>query len=111
MSQFNFLYFFQSESFALIEVKREGLPEGTPPEQIYSWLLINFQTKAIRELHFKSISKNDGIEMREFDEGKFVFNDVEGKLTLVAGNFSLKRTSPKNVPLHLRDAIESFLNE
>lgn len=109
MAQFNCLYYFQSESFALIEVKKLGLPEGASPAQVYSWLLINFQTKAIRKLHFKAMSKTVDEEAREFEEGKFTFNETDGKLHLVAGAFTLKRTSPKELPLSLYEAIENFI--
>lgn len=68
------LYYFLSDLFSFVEIKRLDLGSDATPAQLYHWLLIDFSSGKIQKLQFKSMAEGK----REFEQGSFLFDDKMG---------------------------------
>lgn len=70
---------YRFENNYCIELKRLDMPEGSPPEKVYSWLYMNNDLGLVEKLNFLSMKKSEDQIIRIFKEGKLVVskNKVE----------------------------------
>ena len=86
MINFEPLYLFLNEDITLFEVKRNDLPDNTPPDQVYHWLTVSKKKPEVRKLTFKNkgvenVNGNE-INFREFKEGELRFDSNFAKFIL-----------------------------
>ncbi|MBT4098821.1 MAG: methyltransferase domain-containing protein [Gemmatimonadetes bacterium] len=79
-----FLYYFTSPSSSVMEVRINGFENGTPPDKVYYWLLLDHESGRIERLVFKSMRSEDGKEHRGFEQGALSFDATQASLTLAA---------------------------
>ena len=88
MSNVNFtpLFYLMNENFNLIEVKRNGLPENTPLDEVYHWLFITIETKKVEKLVFKAMSEEmingNKMNVREFENAELRFDEAFAKFQI-----------------------------
>lgn len=69
-----FLYFFSAASQDLLEVRIQGLPEGTSPGRVYHWLYNDRAAQKLQKLTFQSMSSDKGEDLRMFAEAELRFD-------------------------------------
>ena len=80
--KFKVLYFFENSTHVLSELKRVDLPESSPVNERFHWLVYNKENREITRLGFSSMGKDDFFETREFSAEKLKFNNEIAHLTL-----------------------------
>lgn len=68
------LYYFLSDHFSIVEIKRTDLGPDATPAELYHWLLIDLSSGKIQKLQFKSMAEGS----RVFEQGNFLFDDKKG---------------------------------
>lgn len=109
MPNFKCLYYFYSTRLSVLEIKRTDLPDGAPLSEIYKWLVLPSDSDKVIELHFKSMDRSGSDEFREFQEGEFRFNTIEGNLYLDGIDFRLERKKVEDVTSETLEDVGSFI--
>ena len=78
----SFKYFFVSSDRSVLEVKVNGLPDGTPIGHIYHWLHYDHAKGQVSRLTFKSMGNEEERQFRTFEEGDLSFGKSEARLKL-----------------------------
>jgi len=106
-----FLYYFSGDGISILEVKINGLPEGTPPNKVYHWLYNEQISQDLQKLDFKSMGTKDNQNYREFEQGELWFDTSKAKLKLQTQEFALKVHAFSSVPESLVLHIQDFLHQ
>lgn len=111
MTNFKTLYYFESETFSLIEIKRI-LPNETDKSKLFFWLLFDKQEARLKKLNFVSMSSDGDTQFRVFENEQLSFDGQKGLFILNNEEFQLQ-VMPADVDLEtdLRQAIEDFLSK
>lgn len=104
-----FLYHFSHNALHVLEVKINGLPEGTPPGKVYHWLYCD-QTE-IQKLEFNSMGSQDNRDYRKFIQGELWFDTSQAELKLQTQQLTLSVQDPHQVPAKLTERIHKFLDQ
>jgi RimJ/RimL family protein N-acetyltransferase len=102
--KFEILYCLHHSDMDVCEIKRLGLPSGSPPSEVYQWLAAS--RGKIWPLDFKSMERGE-VERREFVEGSLRFDKTQGQFTIFGQTFSL---SPQAASTTLQQDIAEFLD-
>lgn len=89
MTEFKVLFAFSSPDLDVLEIKKLGYPEGTPPSTVYQWLIL-YRNKLVFDLDFRSMNNNGSDEFRAFEEGELKFNAEIATFTLFGQTYELK---------------------
>jgi hypothetical protein len=108
MIKFEYLYYFTSSSFDIVEIKRLGA-EYVGPAQIYKWLLIRKVPLQIQRLQFESMERIGSVEHRTFGEGKFEFDEHKGLWKENNEYLEFERKVTELVPILINSQIEDLL--
>ena len=101
--KFEILYSLHHSDMDVCEIKRLGLPAGSPPSEVYQWLAAS--RGKIWPLDFKFMERGE-VERREFVEGTLQFDKTQGLFTFLGQTFSL---SPEPASATLQQDIAEFL--
>lgn len=99
------LYLLSNDEVDVLEVKRTDLPPTAPPSDVYHWLCHFKETGRILKLIFASMASQDGVETRQFQNGKLQFDLFQGSLEITEGTYLLKRNPTENVTNGLLKAV------
>jgi RimJ/RimL family protein N-acetyltransferase len=94
--KFEILYSLHHSDMDVCEIKRLGLPVGSPPSEVYQWLAAC--RGKIWPLDFKSMERGE-VERREFVEGSLRFDKTQGRFTFLGQTFSLEPQAPSETLL------------
>jgi hypothetical protein len=75
-----FLYYFSAPSQDLLEVRINGLPEGTPPGRVYHWLHEDRAAQQLQKLTFQSMGSDHTGDFRVFSEAELHFDATQAQL-------------------------------
>lgn len=105
------LFYFHSDSFQVVEVKIHGLPEDSPPAEVYHWMTHDENSREIRRLSFVSMESEGGRQYRQFDEGELRFDLSRAWMTLTAlpAEFELEVRNPTSVADEFNSRVRAFL--
>ena len=101
--KFEILYSLHHSDMDVCEIKRLGLPSGSPPSEVYQWLAAS--RGKIWPLDFKSMERGE-VERREFVEGSLSFDKTQGQFSFLGQAFSLEHRAPSD---SLQQNITEFL--
>ncbi|MDA0745323.1 MAG: hypothetical protein O2954_02320 [bacterium] len=108
-----FLYYFSSTSIHVLEVKINGLKEGTPPGKVYHWLCYDRTSQQFQKLAFKSMGSEGGREYRIFEQAELWFDASQANLKLQTGatsqEFTLDVKEINSIPDELQAQVQHFL--
>ena len=106
-----YLFYFHSDSLQVVEAKVLGLPEDSPPGEVYYWLTHDEETREITRLSFVSMESENHRQSRQFDEGELRFDRSLALLSLnePPGEFKLEVRNSDSVPGELDDRVRAFL--
>lgn len=111
MPSLKYLYYFSSTQVDVIEVKRLDQLDA-PISEIYKWLIIKKESDTVSEFNFKSMSKSEDKEYRNFIEGSLTFDKKEALLSLFSKEeYYLKVLGPEEVPLNTAHFIEDYIKK
>jgi len=105
---FQTLFYFSNEDISILEIKRLDLPSTADKSDLFHWLLIP-KDHSIQKLTFLSMSEENGLQSREFKEGKLRFNE-EGGFYDAKISHTLKCHQPNDLPDRLVSLLESYLS-
>lgn len=111
MNSTEVLFYLTSPHFDLIEIKRLDVPKESKISDVYKWLVVDKKRESIWALDFKSMSKVDTHEKREFLEGSLNFDFDSGTLKILGEEITLDRKYPQDVPASILILIRDFLHE
>ena len=110
-----FLYYFSCASIYVLEVKINGLDEGTPPDRVYHWLYYDRASQQFQKLGFKSMGSEGGRDFRKFVQGGLWFDASRARLELqtctIAKEFTLEVNEANSIPEELVSLVRQFLHE
>lgn len=110
-----FLYHFSNASTDVLEVKIQGLKEGTPIGKIYHWLYYDRTTQTFQKLIFKSMGTENGQNHRAFEQGKLLFDTSQANLKLetdtISEAFTLDVNDIHTIPDELASQVQHFLQQ
>lgn len=113
--KYSFLYYFQNEYMALVEIKRHDLPEDAAPDLVYSWLVINPQTAEYKKLGFKSMGtemvNGNLINIRAFNEGELRFDDLFAKFVYGPNSHLLENKSSTEPDKNIANIVQAYLEK
>jgi hypothetical protein len=106
-----YLFYFHTDSFQVVEVKVHGLPQDSPPAAVYHWLTHDENSREIRRLSFVSMESEGDRQYRQFDEGELRFDLSRAWMTLTAlpAEFELEVRNPTSVADELNSRVRAFL--
>lgn len=103
--EYDFLYAFKNETTLIAEIKVKGLPENTPRDLKYHWLLV---TDECEKLTFQSMQK-EPTQVRVFAEGVLQFNSNEAIYSNEFNKESFEAIQSSEIELETLQLIESKL--
>lgn len=106
-----YLYFFSSPDFDLVECKRTDLPANAPKSSIYKWLGYSRFSDRIVEFDFHSMRTVGRGEHRDFQEGCLDFGDHHGHLSFLGKTFQLAQYPSSEIPETIKAAVSRHLSE
>lgn len=110
-----FLYYFACASIYVLEVKINGLEEGTPPDRVYHWLYYDRTSQQFQKLGFKSMGSESGRDYRTFEQGQLWFNTSQASLRLETSSpfqeFTLDVNKVTSIPDEFISQIQHFLQK
>ena len=106
-------YYFSSAVFAVVEVKVNGLADGTPIGKIYHWLLTDRARDETVRLQFVSMGKDASWSQRAFQQGDLLFDEHQAKLQLgtMSEEIVLEVVATDRVPLDLDQQVRAYLTQ
>jgi len=104
--EYDFLYAFKNETTLIVEIKVKGLPENTPRDLKYHWLLVN--EDKCEKLTFQSMQK-EPTQVRVFAEGVLQFNSNEAIYSNEYNKESFEAIQSSEIDLETLQLIESKL--
>jgi len=109
MTNFNTLYYFESETFSLIEIKRI-LPNETDKSKLFFWLLFDKQEARLKKLNFVSMRSDGDTQFRVFENEQLSF-DTQKALLILNNEEQQLDVLPSDSELNtqLQQAIDIFL--
>lgn len=105
--EYDFLYAFKNETTLIVEIKVKGLPENTPIDLKYHWLLV---TDECKKLTFQSMQK-EPTQVRVFAEGVLQFNSNEAIYSNEFNKESFEAIQSSEIELKTLQLIESKLTK
>jgi hypothetical protein len=115
MVQFKFLFVFEAENEAIVEVKRTDI-QSNDPSVLYQWLLLTTKpdSPSVCKLSFVSMwNKNDSENDRQSRDGKEIFFTSEREFSEGFFQFSSERGSffhaNGNTPIQFTNITKEFL--
>jgi hypothetical protein len=110
-----FLYHFSCTSNDILEIKVNGLKEGTPIGKIYHWLYYDRTTQTFLKLGFKSMDTQEGRQHRAFEQGELWFDASQANLKLetntTSQEFTLEVNKVDSIPDELISQVQHFLQQ
>ena len=107
-----FLYYFSCDILDVLEVKVQGLPDGTPIGRVYHWLYYDQRAGQVHRLGFKAMGKEGAKGLRSFEEGELWFDTSQAGLTLLDGQaYDLVVNAVDAMPEDLISRIQTFLKQ
>lgn len=104
-----------NERHALVEIKREDLPENSPKEDIYAWLSISTENNSINKLEFVSMGEENVrgnlMSIRTFKNGELRFDNSYGKFVIGNDGFILMNCSEELLPPEIHSKILEFFKK
>ncbi|NKB69744.1 MAG: hypothetical protein GKR89_21955 [Candidatus Latescibacteria bacterium] len=82
--ELSFLYYFSSPAAYVVEARIDGLPQDTPPGQVYHWLHVDRKAQQFHKLVFKGMGTEGDRHYRLFDQGQLWFDESGADLRLEA---------------------------
>lgn len=111
-NQFELLYYFDHQEYALFETKRLDLPEEALPMERYQWFLASKLTHDLSALTFVSMTNENEHHERIFQEGQLKFNDQKGFWMNADGmTLSFDRFDHPSLEEWMLEAIRSFFKK
>jgi hypothetical protein len=109
----SFLYYFSAASQDLLEVRINGLQEGTSPALVYHWLHHDQETQQLHKLTFQSMGSDHGQDLRVFAEAELRFNASQAQLrwtnSVAEEKQVLDALSVQQIPSVLTARAQNFL--
>ncbi len=102
------LIFLDSKDQSIIEIKKLNMPEGSSPEKVYFWLLIDKHTQAVSRLDFISMKKQPEQE-RFFRQGLLTFNESMGLYSTDKETYTLICKGKEQLTEELKKLIINYL--
>jgi len=112
MPAFECLFLLDNFYLAIIEVKRNGLPETAIAEERFHWIRYDKETRQTARLTFRSMDSSGEVEERYFEEGFLKFNGTIGTFIekYNSAQHPLIRTS-EQLPEEMSAAISEFFSQ
>lgn len=107
------IHYFMNENLTVVEVKKLGLAEDTPKEQVYFWLSIPTDTKAVERLDFLEMKEEEVngkmMNVRIFKQGDLRFDDFFARCIVHGNGQILMNESKKDLSKEIQEQVTSFL--
>ena len=104
-----FLYYFDSDEYCLMETKRTDLPYEATLSEIYKWLLFDRKTKKFETLGFRNMVKEENREMRSFTQGELQFDKEQAEFLYQNKKIKLTNGGPDCISNELKAKTSSYL--
>lgn len=98
-----YLFMFENENNAIVEIKRKDQPEDTPKDQVYFWLMVNKNSKKVEKLDFISMIKEPK-QIREFKQGMLSFDEKNA----FYNNESFNNIKVDDLDISINDIISNY---
>ena len=110
MNSYNMLFHFESEEYALLEIKRT-LDQETDKSKLYFWLLYDKSNGTLKKLNFVSMSQDEENQFRTFEHEHLAF-DTQIAVLFSADTEYFMDVMPveEELNVELKQAIDEFLN-
>lgn len=105
----DFLYYFESDDYCLMETKRTDLPSDAALSEIYKWLIFDGKTDKFEVLGFRSMVKEENREKRTFAQGELEFNKEQAEFSYHNKKLKLTNGGPDNISDELKAKTSSYL--
>jgi hypothetical protein len=105
----DFLYYFESDDYCLIETKRTDLPSDAALSEIYKWLIFDGKSEKFEVLGFRSMVKEENREKRSFTQGELQFDKEQAEFFYHDKNIKLTNGGPDSISDELKVKTSSYL--
>ncbi|MBG8555962.1 hypothetical protein [Hymenobacter guriensis] len=104
------LFLLEADTTYILEIKRLDVQSANPAD-VYSWLRFDKATQMLELLEFVSMTKADGEQQREFQQGSLRFTPTQGQYQPIGGSapLALRVLAPAELPDELDAAVQQFL--
>ncbi|MBA2405749.1 MAG: hypothetical protein H0V66_13310 [Bdellovibrionales bacterium] len=109
MDRLQFLFYFTSSDFCLMETKTLGLDASASMSEIYKWTLYSKISGEFAPLTFRNMVKEQTCEYRSFVEAELKFDETKAELKLQDHLYHLVKEDPANISEKLKLDLEKFL--
>ena len=104
------LYFLESPSIILVEIKRTDNTNETDLSKIYYWFVFNKKTTQLTHCTFINMQQTDTLQMRTFAQGSLQFDQQRGTFTDThQTTHALTRVEPAALAPTLYQSIHDYL--
>ncbi|SHJ57932.1 hypothetical protein SAMN02745146_3424 [Hymenobacter daecheongensis DSM 21074] len=105
------LFYFESATAILLEIKRLDLPGEQDPNKLYHWLMFDKATGTLHPQDFVSMQAGAEVQEREFRQGRLRFTEQSATYVAHATGQALELAAaqPAQLPAALAQAIEAYL--
>ena len=104
-----FLYYFDSEDYCLMETKRTDLSSRAALSDIYKWILYDRKLGEYEVLGFRNMIKEDSKEMRSFTQGELEFNKAQAEFKYQHKVIKLRNDGPNRISNELKHKTSDYL--
>lgn len=104
-----FLYYFNSDDYCLMETKRTDLSIQASLSEIYKWVLYDRKLEKYEVLDFRNMIKADSKETRSFSQGELEFNQKQAEFKYNNKKIKLNNDGPTRISNELKHKTSDYL--